>query len=307
MKGIKIGNVKIDVPTFLAPMKAVNCEAFMRLCDEFGCGCVATQALSDEREIYNFKKLRNVIDSKLAVQLMLSNTKKIPSIMDMCEKHIDIIDFNMGCPQKEVLGSKMGGYLMTLPNVAEKIVRPLIENYTKPVSVKIRLGFDKTRENYMDVIRRMEKLGVDAVTVHGRYVREGYSGNANIEKIKKAHEEFSIPIIANGDINKIGHVKSIIERDYADGLMIGREVRNNPHFFSQMRDEILFGRKGKDITFKELLGKFFSYYMDQKNKSIHQLKDHLRWMCRGDEGKKLFFKINLVESYDDIKNIIENL
>lgn len=277
---MKIGNIDLEVPTILAPMEAVNCEAFMKTCAELKAGMVSTQAIETVQEnFYDLEELRK-IKTPVSFQIMTSKPEEALKLAEQVQDFVDVIDFNFGCPLKPILGKKAGGYLLQFPHLIEKIVRPVIEKTNKPVTIKIRKGFDDKRIRFSEIGKLADDMGASAITLHGRTVKEGYKGKADWKAIKRLHGNSKIPVIANGDINKVGHVKTILEEEYADGVMIGRAAKNDPRVFLQIRNNLL--NENQPIPNRlELLNIFYKHYKEQNKQSLHQLQDHAAWFISG--------------------------
>lgn len=304
-KTITIGSVKLKTPTILAPMEAVNCEAFLKTCADYNCGLITTQAIEKiENNFYDLEELKK-IDCPVSFQIMTNNAEDALAIVKKVENHVDIIDFNFGCPLKEILGKKAGGYLLQFPHLIKKIVEPVIKKTKLPVTIKIRLGFDEKRETFLEIGKMAEEIGISAITLHARYVKDGYSGKAKWEKIKELKKELSIPVIGNGDIFKIGHAKTLLERKYCDAIMIGRQVKNNPGFFVELANEFNEDKKEKIPRTKEMFINFYDHYMEQEKKNLQQLQDHASWIVSGEKNaKELKKQIRSAKSYKEVQRII---
>ncbi len=312
---MKIKNLEINPPTILAPMEGVNNEAFIRLCAEKNAGIVSTQAIetAEELKFYNLKKLSEEVkksNAKLMLQIMTNKTETAMEIIKQSEEHIDIFDFNFGCPLKKVLGEKKGGYLLQFPHLIKKLLEPLVKETTKPITIKIRLGFDEKRETYIEIGKIAEEIGVSMITLHTRYVKDGYRGKARWEKIKLLKDAIKIPVIGNGDIFKAGQAKMLIEQKYCDGVMLGREAKNNPQIFTAIK-ELFENKKQEERTTKntkeEILKRYFELYQEQERKSLHQLQDNLCWLVSGEKkASEIKKQIREAKNYDEIKELIEN-
>ena len=310
---MRIKNLELKNPAILAPMEGVNSEAFIRLCAEKNAGIVSTQAIEKKEEIkfYDLKKLQKIVHkagSKLSFQIMTNKTETALEIIKEVEPYVDIIDFNFGCPLKKTLGEKKGGYLLLYPHLIERLLEPIIKESKKPITIKIRLGFDKERETFLEIGKLAEKIGVSAISLHARYVSDGYRGKADWEKIKLLKKQIKIPVIGNGDITKAGQAKMLIEQKYCDGVMIGREAKINPVIFQQIK-EAIENKKEKTITNqKKLMKQFLEYYLEQERKNIHQAQDHLSWLVsRHKKAKEIKKAIRETKEFEEIKLIIDNM
>jgi len=245
------------------------------------------------------------IDAPVSFQIMTNKAETALELAKQVEPFVDVIDFNFGCPLKKTLGEKKGGYLLSYPHLIRKIVEPVIKEVDVPVTIKIRLGFDTSRETFLEIGKVAEEIGVSAITIHARYVKDGYRGKANWEKIKELKEHINIPVIANGDIFKAGQAKMLLDQKYCDGVMLGRSVKNNPSFFSDVKN-ILFQTSKTKVNSKEVFRTFYEHYMKQEKKSLGQLQDHTCWIISGEENASwLKAKIRECESYEEIEKFID--
>ncbi len=303
-----IGDVLLSSPTVLAPMEAVNSEAFLKTCAFFGCGLVTTQAIEDvEDNFYNLKVLRD-IPSPVAFQIMTNKPDVALALAKQVAPFVDVIDFNFGCPLKKVLGEKKGGYLLQFPHLIRKIVEPVVRAVDIPVTLKIRLGFDEKRETFLEIGKLAEEIGVSAITLHARYVKDLYMGKARWEKFKKLKNAIGIPVIANGDIFKPGQVKMLLDQGFCDAVMLGRSAKNDPRIFSHVRDVLqdIPRTESKEFSLRELFSTFYDFYMLQEKKSLHQLQDHASWFLSGSSSaKRLRSELRSLKSFDEVKEFFE--
>lgn len=298
---MKIENIDIKNNLILAPMEAVNCSAFMKTCADFGADLVNTQAIERvEKNFYNLKNFED-IKTKKSFQILTGSIEQGIRLVKQVEEHVDLIDLNFGCPLNEVLGKKYGGYLLQYPHVIQKLATAIVKESSIPITAKIRLGFDKKRENFLEVAQALEESGISAITLHARYVKEKYTKNARWEKIKELKEKSTVPIIANGDIGKQEQVKYIIEKKYADGVMIGRAAKNNPAIFAELQGK-------KTISLQKIWNTFNNYYSKQEKQSLGQLQDHACWIVSSNtNAKSLKASIRQTRTFEEINNIIKTI
>jgi tRNA-dihydrouridine synthase B len=312
-----IGNLKLENNLILAPMAGVNCSAFRLLCREYGAGLTATQMFhcNSIEELEKQGKLKDLLGIKkeerpTSIQIVGSNPENIKKSTLILNNYADIIDFNLGCPDKDILANKAGGFFSKHPEQIEKNIKPLIENSKKPVTAKIRIGWNNDQITMEQQIKILEDMGVDAVAIHGRTVKQKYQGKADWDLIKKAKEKFNIKIIGNGDIEKPGTAKFKLEQTKVDFLMIGRATLGNPFIFQQINyllknqknqpEPCLRDRKKAFIRFAEL------YQENKYQFKISEFRQHAMWFTKSIEGaKKLRNDIMHLEDYEAIINLIK--
>ena len=234
---MQIGSFCPKNNVFLAPMLAVNCPAFLKLCVNYGAGLVYTQFIDSDEYVADpnkFKdKNRYIFENKLdihpiAVQIIGSKKENLLALMKELDGKVEVIDINLGCPLPEQLAKKAGVFFMKHPEFIEKVFSDILPQIKTPVTAKIRGGWDDEHTNAVEVCKILEKVGFAAVAVHARSGKKGYSGKNDWELIKKCKEAVKIPVIGSGDITKPGHAKYYLERKYCDAVMIGREAQKNP-------------------------------------------------------------------------------
>ena len=232
---MKIGNVEIKNNIALAPMAGVTDLPYRILCKEMGCGLLYTEMVSAKAILYKNKNTEPLLETNesekpIAVQLFGSD----PEIMGnmarkLCEERtFDIIDINMGCPVPKIVNNNEGSALMKNPKLVEEILTNIVSKVDRPVTIKIRKGFDEQNVNAVEIAKVAESCGVSAIAVHGRTREQYYSGNADYKVIADVKQNVSIPVIGNGDIRGIEDAKRIYEETGCDGIMIGRAARGNP-------------------------------------------------------------------------------
>ena len=228
MKKLIIGGVALDNPVILAPMAGVTDLPFRLLCKEQGAGLVCTEMVSANAIFYknkNTMELMKIHEKEGAVSLQLFGSD--PEILSGMAKEIEglpftFLDFNMGCPVPKVVNNGEGSALMKNPRLAEKILSGLVKAVNKPVTVKIRKGFDEEHVNAVEIAKIAEACGVAAIAVHGRTREQYYSGKADWDIIAKVKEAVRIPVIGNGDVDSPQAAADLLNRTGCDGVMIGR-------------------------------------------------------------------------------------
>ena len=240
MSKLKIGNVELDNRVILAPMAGVTDLPFRLLCRQLGAGLVCMEMVSAKAIFYNNKntdELMEIIPGEKPVSLQLFGSD--PDIISQMaarieERQFDILDFNMGCPVPKVVNNHEGSALMKEPRLVEEILSKLVKAVKKPVTVKIRKGFDEENVNAVEIAKIAESCGVAAIAVHGRTRQQYYSGKADWDVIAAVKNAVSIPIIGNGDVDGPDAAAKMITYTGCDGVMIGRAAQGNPWIFGEV-------------------------------------------------------------------------
>lgn len=260
---MKIGNIKLKNNIIIAPMAGISNGSFRELCFEFGAGLVEMEMVSDKAIFYMNKKTLKMLEvddrfHPVSIQIFGSDPKTMAyATRKICdETNADIIDINMGCPVNKVVKTGAGAALMKDEKLALKVVKAVLKESNKPVTVKMRLGWDKNSINYLSLAKKLEKAGVSAITLHARTRSQMYQGNADWEAIKALKKELKIPVIGNGDIKTVDdYVKY---KNYCDGIMIGRGVVGNPFLIKQIIN-YNEGKRNYKISYKRRFNQLLNH------------------------------------------------
>ncbi len=314
-KKYRIGNVKLENQLVLAPMAAVNCAAFRLLCREAGAGLVSTPMTVANQLVAAPDKIieRTCFleeEKPISVQIVGSDSAMMAEATRIIEKHADIIDINLGCPEKEILALKAGSFFVKHPEQIKKAVKPVIDNTNKPVTAKIRIGWDEKSINTPEVVRILEDLGVSAIAIHARTKSQKYQGKADWNEIRKAKEIAKVPIIGNGDASKPGSTKAMIEQTKCDFVMIGRGAIGNPLLFKRCLALLETGKNIPETTESEQkkeFMKFLEYYKKYENtRSFSELKQQAMWFTTGiRSAKSLRLKLMNAKDVEEILGILK--
>ncbi|MEA3429702.1 MAG: tRNA dihydrouridine synthase DusB [Nanoarchaeota archaeon] len=309
---MKIGKIKLKNPFILAPLDGINCSAFRLLCKEQGASLVYSQMLHADGVVAAkdsfMERYVDVIEKEKPISIQLVGTKpeSMKTATEIIKKHADIIDINFGCPMSNVLALKAGSYFIKHPEQIERVVKPVISNTNKPVTAKIRIGWDSQSLNHTKVAKILENLGINAIAVHARTKQQVYAGKANWTAIKQVKEKVNIPVIGNGDIFKPEDAKSMLEQTKCDAVMIGRGAIGNPFIFKQCTD---FFKKGKySLTENKDIHDMFIQFLKYYDKYVPrerfaEIRQHAMWFMKYAPGAKDLRKKLMIAK--DIKKIKE--
>lgn len=315
---MKIKDIILENNVFLAPMAGVTDMPFRVLCKEEGCGLTYTEMVSAKAMHYNDKKTSGIAqifdeEKPTAIQIFGSEPKILAEIAyKLNDSDAVLIDINMGCPATKIIKNGEGSALMKNPPLIFQIVKEVVNASIKPVTVKIRKGWDEELINAVEVAKIIEEAGAAAVTVHGRTREQQYSGVADWDIIKKVKEAVNIPVIGNGDIVDAQSAKKILEFTGCDGIMIGRGAQGNPWLFREIVGFLKTGSIVNKISNKERINTIIRHMeMLVVLKGLHtgivEMRKHIAWYIKGLRNCT-YFKEKLFTLYDkeEIILLLEN-
>lgn len=314
---MKIGNITLKNDLILAPMAGVTDLVFRQLCKEQGCALTYTEMVSAKAIYFNNHNTKELLrvnetDRPIAVQLFGSSPEIMEEISEKLEKGpFDIIDVNMGCPVPKIVNNNEGSALMKNPRLAEKLLSKIVRAVNKPVTVKIRKGFNEESVNAVEIAKIAESAGVAAIAVHGRTREQYYSGRADLDIIRRVKEAIGIPVIANGDVGNAYDAVNIKEQTGCDGIMIGRAARGNPWIFKRISHYLDTGEllPGPDMReLKAMILRHAKMQVELKGEyiGIREMRKHVAWYTSGlSHSAELRRKVNLVETLPALEQILD--
>lgn len=318
IKDLVIGNVKIKGNLILGPMAGVTDLPFRILCKEQGADLLYTEMISGKGILYKNKKTESLLsiekeEKPIAVQIFGSDPYVLSETAKAIEdRDFDILDINMGCPVPKVANNGEGSALMAKPKLIGEIVSMVSKAIKKPVTIKIRKGFEEDNINAVEIAKIAEANGAAAIAVHGRTRQQYYSGKADWDIIKKVKEAVSIPVIGNGDVFSIEDAINISEQTGCDGIMIARGAKGNPWIFSQIKEYFNTEQIPQKPSIEEVIKMILehaSLAMEYKDEytAMSQMRKHIGWYTSGyHESSKLRSKSNYIETYKDLEGLLNN-
>lgn len=315
---MKIGTVELKNNIILAPMAGVSDLPFRLLCQDMGAGMTCMEMISAKAILYNNKNTESLLEihpSEDCVSLQLFGSD--PKIMAEIAKRIEerpfsVLDINMGCPVPKIVNNREGSALMKNPDLVYEIVRSVSEAISKPVTVKIRKGFDEAHVNAVEVAKAAEAGGAKAVAVHGRTREQFYAGAADWSIIADVKAALKVPVIGNGDITCGADAKRMMEETHCDAVMIGRAAEGNPFIFREVNSFL----EGKPFTkpsseeIREIVLRHADLQLQYKGEyiGVREMRKHLSWYLKGFEGAAALRKqINEMETFAELRAIVESI
>lgn len=315
----KIGNVQIENPFVLAPMAGVTDLPFRTLCKEQGAGLICMEMISAKAISFRNKNTFSLMEidpceHPVSMQLFGSEPELMAEVARSIEdREFDILDINMGCPVPKVVNNGEGSALLKSPDLIEQIVKSVSSAIRKPVTVKVRIGFENVPVDIVEIAKRVEDAGAAAIAVHGRTRQQYYSGTADWETIRKVKEAVTIPVIGNGDVDSPLKAEALLKETGCDAVMIGRAVRGNPWLFREMNHyfntgELLERPSAEEI--REMILRHARKQIDLKGEftGIREMRKHVAWYTAGmRHSAGLRRASNTIESYEALEELLSKM
>ncbi|NLV87953.1 MAG: tRNA dihydrouridine synthase DusB [Tissierellia bacterium] len=314
---MRIGNVELENNIFLAPMAGVTDLAFRILCKEMGAGLVVSEMVSSKGLYYNDSSTRNLlkVDPKerpIAIQIFGSDPRIMAYIVETYlnpREDIDIIDINMGCPTPKIVKNNDGCALMKNPSLVREILRAVVKVANKPVTIKIRMGWDEESINGLEIGKIAEEEGVSALTVHARTRDMLYSGKADWQYIKILKESLRIPVIGNGDIFEPEDAIKMLEITNCDGVAIARGAQGNPWIFRRILN-LMEGKDAPPPGLDEIIYTCIRHLnllcsIKGERVGVREMRKHAAWYLKGQRNSnEIKNLLNTIESRVEMEKVL---
>ncbi|HJB15956.1 MAG TPA: tRNA dihydrouridine synthase DusB [Candidatus Blautia excrementipullorum] len=315
----KIGPVDIENPFVLAPMAGITDLPFRGLCREQGAGLVYTEMVSAKAISYRNRNTLPLMEISpgehpAALQIFGSEPELMAEVARSIEEQpFDILDINMGCPVPKVVNNGEGSALLKNPALIREIVTAVSGAVKKPVTVKIRIGFEGASVDPVEIAKIIEDSGAAALAVHGRTRQQYYSGHADWETIRKIKEAVSIPVMGNGDVDSPKKAEAMLKETGCDAVMIGRAARGNPWIFREMNHYFQTGEllpRPSLEELKEMILRHTRWQIEKKGEytGIREMRKHVAWYTAGmRHSAGIRRESNLISSYQELEALLERL
>jgi nifR3 family TIM-barrel protein len=319
IKTINIGREKLTNNLILAPMAGVTDLPFRLLCKEQGAGLLCTEMISAKSIYYKNKSVAQLMETDsrehpVSLQLFGSDPDIISEMAKQIEEQpFEILDLNMGCPVPKIVNNNEGSALMKDPQLVQRIVTKTVRAIQKPVTIKIRKGFNDSLVNAVEIAKIVEDCGAAAITIHGRTREQLYSGKADWDIIRQVKAAVSIPVIGNGDLTCGKDVHRMAVETGCDGFMIGRAAQGNPWIFHQIHEYFKTGREPEKPSWTQVVAMILRHTqllaaMKGEYLGIREMRKHASWYTGGYKNSaKVRGRIHQVESIAQLKALFEEL
>ncbi len=314
-----IGNVNLESPVVLAPMAGVTDLAFRKVCKSYDVGLMITEMVSCKALYYGDKKTAKIMNIEeyerpISLQIFGSDPKIMAEVVEKYNDHNhDIIDINMGCPAPKIVKNGEGSALMKTPKKAYEIIKAVVDASTKPVTVKMRSGWDSSNINAVEICELAQKAGASAVAIHGRTRDQFYAGKADWGIIKQVKNSVDIPVIGNGDVFCIDDGIKMKQLTNCDSIMVGRGAQGNPFLLKRLARYLKTGEILPKPTVSDKINQALEHFellIQTKGEyiAILEMRKHAAWYIKGIYGaSKVKAKINCSKSIEEIQKLLLSL
>ena len=315
---MKIGNLNLDNRVFLSPMAGVTDLPFRLICKEQDCGMLYTEMVNAKALCYddqNTKKMLKIEEEEhpVAIQIFGSDPEYMGGAAKILNSYPnEILDINMGCPAPKVVKNGDGSALLKNPELAAKVLKAVAGNSEKPVTLKIRKGWDDTCINAVEIAKIAEDCGISAIAIHGRTREQYYSGKADWDIIRQVKENVSIPVIGNGDVFEVEDAINMLNQTNCDAIMIGRGAQGNPWIFKRINHYMQTGEILPEPTLEEKINtakKHLKLAVEEHGEyvAVREMRKHIAWYLKGlRNSARVRDEINKIESYEEVVNKLES-
>lgn len=314
----KIADIEIDNQVVIAPMAGIGNVSFRKICKKMGAGLIYAEMVSDKGLIYDNEKTKEMLyveedEQPITMQVFGGDIWSIVDAAKIIDKYCNarIIDINMGCPVPKVVKSDAGAKLLLEPDKIYEIVSRVVENVHKPVTVKMRSGWDKNTIYAVEIAEKCEKAGAKAIAIHGRTRTQMYEGLADwniIKEVKKAVK--TIPVIGNGDIKTPEDAKRMLDETNVDAVMIGRAVLGNPWLIKQTVHYLDNRELLPEVSPREKIMQAIEHmeslvHLKGEKLAVLEMRSHIPWYIKGlYEATNIKRKINTISNVEEIKKLL---
>ncbi len=314
---MKIGNVQLDNEVFLSPMAGVTDLPFRTICKEKGCGMLYTEMINAKALCYDDENTKKMLrmekdEHPVAVQIFGSDPEFMgKAAVIMNEYPNEILDINMGCPAPKVIKNGDGSALMRNPKLAAEVLSSVVKNSKKPVTLKIRKGWDDDSVNAVEIAKIAEECGISALAIHGRTREQFYSGKADWDIIAEIKQAINIPVIGNGDVFEVQDAVNMLEKTKCDAIMIGRGAQGNPWIFNRINHYMKTGEILPEPTLEEKITtaiKHMNLAVAEHGDyvAVREMRKHIGWYLKGlKNSAKYRDQINKITDYKEVITMLE--
>ncbi|AMO87525.1 tRNA dihydrouridine synthase DusB [Solibacillus sp. FSL W7-1472] len=319
-KPFQIGDIIMDNRVVLAPMAGICNSAFRLTVKEFGAGLVYAEMISDKALNTRNKKTLDMLyiderENPMTLQIFGGDKENLVEAAKFVDKHTtaDIIDINMGCPVNKIIKCEAGAKWLLDPNKIYEMVSAVVDAVDKPVSVKMRIGWDEERVFAVENAQAAERAGAAAIAMHGRTRVQMYEGKANWDVLAEVKKNISIPFIANGDVETPEDAKRILEHTKADGVMIGRAALGNPWMIYQTVKYLESGVQIPEPSVREKMDVCLLHFerlkaLKGEKVAVREMRKHASWYLKGIRGNgKIRNAINLTETEQELRILLNSV